>query len=332
MDEGRQRTAATDVAVVIIHWNQADRLRATLEHFARQSIAAEVVIVDNGSSKAALSDIRAVLAEQGSTIDVLEQGRNIGFGPAGNVGLRHWLAGSDCEFLVVAPHDALPAPDCLQRMVAEFRSRPTAGLACADVGDGVTPYINPYLGGVGIPATLEEGWEPADFPHGTLFMGRRRCLEEIGLFDERYFAYGEEVEIGLRARRARWEVGLVRGARVVNPTMRLGSQAVDYLMQRNTLVLVREMSGRAHSITRLAIALYGLLRGVVRPSTRSLLFAPRARLLGIAHYLRGRHGAPPESYFEKLDERGEPLRRPRDGSRSEVAADKDWLLRRTGGQ
>ena len=300
MDKSKSTGLAAKVGIVIIHWNQPDRCRKTLEHFRAQTFPVDIVIVDNGSNPVALGELDSLAT-------ILPQGRNRGFGPAGNAGLRHFLESSECEFLVVAPHDALPAPDCIERMVAHFRARPTAGLACADVGDGVTPYINSYLGGVGVAAVITDGWEPADFVHGTLFMARRRCLEEIGLFDERFFAYGEEVEIGLRARRARWEVGLVRGARVVNPTMRIGSDAVDYLMQRNTLRLVREISGPTHAVTRLAIALYGLFRGLLRPSARPLLFSPRGRVLGIFHYLIGRDGPPPDDFFEKLDERGEPL-------------------------
>ena len=47
-------------------------------------------------------------------------------------------------------------------------------------------------------------------------MLRRDCLDEVGLFDERYFSYCEEADLALRARRAGWKVGLVRGARVQN--------------------------------------------------------------------------------------------------------------------
>ncbi len=324
MGPSEHNAAEPAVAVVIIHWNQPDRCRKTVEHFRAQSIPVRIAIVDNGSAP-------STAPPEIPGVTVLRQAANLGFGPAANVGLRHWLQASQCPYLVVAPHDALPAPDCLERMLHEMQSRPTAGLACADVGDGVTPYINAYLGGVGVPSSVDEGWQPADFVHGTLFLARRACLDEIGLFDERYFAYGEEVEIGMRARRARWEVGLVRGARVVNPTMRLGSDAVDYLMQRNTLLFVREMSGRAHAITRLAIALYGLGKGLVAPASRPLLFAPRGRVRGIADYLRGRYGAPPADFFEQLDGSGEPLRQ---GSRAmrAIGPDRDWLLRRRVGE
>ena len=297
--------ASAPVGVVLVHWNQPDRCKRTIEAFEAQTVPVDLLVVDNGSRREVLAELRTFRPK----LFFRELGSNHGFGPAANVGLRRHLEHSDCEFVAVAPHDALPAPDCLEKLVRELRARPHGGLACADVGDGVTPYINPYLGGIGVEARVRDGWEPADYVHGTLLLARRRCLEDIGLFDERFFAYGEEVEIGARARAARWEVGLVRGARVVNPTSRLGTRAVDYLMERNTLLLVRELSGRTHALTRLAIAVVGLGRGLMQPETRPLLFAPRARLRGFVDYLRGRYGAPPKWYFEKLDARGEPLQK-----------------------
>ena len=293
------------IGVVVVHWDQPDRFRKTIDSFAAQTVPIEMVVVDNGSREQVLAELESVALASSLFVKIIRLGENRGFGPAANVGLRYWLERSAHELLVVAPHDALPAVDCLQKMADHFRDQPGIGLACADVGDGVTPYVNPYLGGVALPARVDEGWEPADFVHGTLFMGRRVCLEEIGLFDERFFAYGEEVEIGIRARNARWRVGLVRGACVINPTMRIGSQAVDYLMQRNTLLIVREASGRTHAMTRLAIAVVGLVRGFL-PSSSPFLFAPYARMRGFVDYLRGSFGPPPREFFEELDAKGEP--------------------------
>src|SRR3546814_19364238 len=79
--------------------------------------------------------------------------------------------------------------------------RPRAGLVCADFGDGATPVVDPYFGGILAPATVEAGWEPAGHPHGTLMFAHRTLLREVGLFDERYFAYCAEADLALRAKR-----------------------------------------------------------------------------------------------------------------------------------
>jgi hypothetical protein len=176
-------------------------------------------------------------------------------------------------------------------------SRPGAGLASADVGDGLTPVVDRYFGAIPAAATVTEGWEPAGYPHGTLMVARRECLEQVGLFDERYFAYCEEAELALRARKAGWEVGVVRGADVRNQDVGSHAAVVDYLQLRNTLLMVRENSGRYHASIRLLIAAWQLAAGSVAPATRGPYWSPRARLLAIAHHLRGRYGPPPEHLF-----------------------------------
>jgi len=187
----------------------------------------------------------------------------------------------------------VPLARRLARLVAECAARPRAGLASADVGDGLTPVVDRYFGAIPAPAVVADGWEPAGYPHGTLMIARRRCLEEVGLFDERYFAYCEEAELALRAKAAGWQVGVVRGAEVRNGHVGNRAAVVDYLQLRNTLLMVREHSGRYHATIRLLIALWDLAQGAMVPAARGPYWAPRARVLAVAHHLRRRYGPPP---------------------------------------
>ena len=296
---GRVRGEGTQVpvTVVLVHWNQPVHCVRTIGAFISQPVPVEVVVVDNGSDARLLRCLEDQIGAEGWSVRVLRQGYNSGFGPAANAGFRWWLDHGQSEWVALAPHDALPAPDTLGLLLRAASSRRRAGLACADVGDGETPVVDPYFGGMTKPAECIQGWEPADYPHGTLMVARRECIEEIGLFDERYFAYCEEADLGLRAKAAGWEVGLVRGAMVRNPTMRSGSPAVDYLMHRNTLMLVREHSGNYHAFVRFNIAGWQLLRGLVQPNNRAWLFSASGRALGMIDFLRGRHGPPPAVLF-----------------------------------
>jgi len=285
------------VRVVIVHWNQPTWLADTIRALAQQQGELRVVVVDNGSTPAARAELANVVASAPLPVDHVMLTRNTGFGPGANAGLRYWLEHDDLEWAVVMPHDALPAPGTIPRLVAMATAREHAGLACADVGDGESPVVDPYFGGMTVPARTTEGWERVDYPHGTLMLLRRDCVEEIGLFDERYFAYCEEADLGLRARDAGWEVGLGRGVMVRNPTMRSGSPAVDYLMHRNTLLLVREHSGRYHAFIRCLIAVWQTGRGLVQPSSRAWLYDARGRVWGMIDFLRGRFGPPPDRLF-----------------------------------
>lgn len=281
---------ALPLTVVVVHWNRAAHCLRSLAQLRRQGVAVRPLVVDNGSRPDELAALRAGLEPD---VELLELGENRGFGPAANAGYRRWLAEGTGEWVALMPHDALPDDGALAAMLAIAAERPRLGLLSADVGDGATPVIDPYFGGITRPAAVDEGFEPADHPHGTLMLARRGLLETVGLFDERYFAYCEEADLGLRATAAGWEVGLARGVMVRNPEMGPGSAAVAYLQLRNTLLLVRERSGRYHAAVRLLIALGQIARSVVQPSARDHLHHPRARLRGIADFLRGRYGPPP---------------------------------------
>jgi N-acetylglucosaminyl-diphospho-decaprenol L-rhamnosyltransferase len=283
--------------VVILHWNRADRCVGTVARFLAQEVpgGVRVVVVDNGSTPEALATVRAGLP---AGVELIELPANRGFGPGANVGFRHILANphpDDVGWVGLAPHDAEPAPDCLARMLAVVEARPRAGLACADFGDGATPVVDPYFGGILAPATVAEGWEPAGHPHGTLMLARRQLLEEVGMFDERYFAYCEEADLALRAKDAGWETGLIRGAMVVNPDLGTRIAVIDYLQLRNTLLLVREHSGRYKATIRYLLAVGQLLAGLVSPARRGPYWDPRSRVRALVDHVRGRYGPPPRS-------------------------------------
>jgi len=287
--------------VVILHWNRAERCVATVARFLAQEVegGVRIVVVDNGSTPQALAIVRAGLP---TGVELVELPCNRGFGPGANAGFRHVLAHprpGDAAWVGLAPHDAEPAPDCLARMLAVVSVRPSAGLACADLGDDATPVVDPYFGGILAPATVGEGWEPAGHPHGTLMLARRRVLEEVGLFDERYFAYCEEADLALRAKAAGWETGLIRGAIVVNPDLGTPIAVIDYLQLRNTLLLVREHSGRYHAAIRALLAVGQLLTGLVSPARRGPYWDPRSRVLALVDHARGRYGPPPRAIQER---------------------------------
>lgn len=293
----------TPLRVVIVHWNQVGACIDTVARFLDREVPVRVTVVDNASAPSARDELRRGLhAFPAAQVELVEVDHNAGFGPGANVGLRRFLdRPDDGEWCVLAPHDVDPFPGCLAAMLDAARDEPMAGLMCADVGDGMVPVIDPYFGGMAvlpnepIPAEVATSprWETVDYPHGTLMMLRRACLDEVGVFDERYFSYCEEADLALRARAAGWKVGLIRGARVQNIHIGSGMAIVDYLQTRNTLLLVQEMSGWYHAFIRAWFTIVQTWRGVRRPETRALIFDARARMLGLRDFVLRRFGPPP---------------------------------------
>ena len=175
-------------------------------------------------------------------------------------------------------------------------SRPDAGLVSAEFGRAYDsrPVIDRYIGGYVSPGRAGEGWEDADFPHGTLLVARRGALDQIGLFDERYFAYCEEADLGVRARRAGWKVGIIWGAVVNNPG-HAESEIVRYLKLRNTLLLVRDHFGSYPATIRCTFALLTLAVRSCRRRSPARHAIRRVEGRAILDFIRGRFGPPPSS-------------------------------------
>ncbi|HKX71454.1 MAG TPA: glycosyltransferase, partial [Acidimicrobiales bacterium] len=156
--------------LVIVHRHRPDAAARTVGLFLDQGVPVRVLVVDNGSTTAELARLRAGMP---TGAEVLEVGANSGFGPGANAGFRWFLSRDPSPWLGVAPHDAEPQPGCLNRLLDEVGSRPRAGLASADVGDGLTPVLDRYFGAIPAASTVTAGWEPAGYPHGTLMVARR---------------------------------------------------------------------------------------------------------------------------------------------------------------
>lgn len=281
----------SDVTVVVIHHRQPAQCIETCAAFRAQTVPVRIVVVDNGSSPEDLRRLKAV-----DDVTILQLDDNRGFGPAANAGIRHWLANGTGEWVMIAPHDARPRPDTVGVLLEVAGSRPHAGVACAEYGDQTRAVIDPFLGGLVVPLDSAGPWIPTEHPHGTLLALRRDCVEEVGLFDERYFAYVEEADLGLRSSAAGWEVGMVLGAVVRNPGTTVRRPVVEYLQTRNTLLLVREHFGTYNVSMRLLIALLGTTYQWLRPSRRAPWFDARARWLAMAHFVIRRFGPPPPAY------------------------------------
>ena len=285
--------AGEALEVIVVHRQQPERCVRTARSLLAQGVPLHITVVDNGSSPAAVEELQRDVPE--ATLVIL--GANRGFGPAANVGLRRWLQDGRGTWALVAPHDVLLERHCLRRLLAAVEDRPHAGLASAVYGNGgsTKPVVDRYFGGILVSAERDVGWEAAGHPHGTLMLARRACLAQVGLFDERYFAYCEEADLGERARRAGWEVGVVWDAVVENPSLSASTPVVEYLQLRNSLLLVRDHFGRYPAFIRLTMAIGDTVLRAMAPRRRTPIFSAPARWRAMVDFGRGRFGPPPGS-------------------------------------
>jgi GT2 family glycosyltransferase len=275
------------IRVFVVHWNQPMACAATVRAIIDQHVPVKVTILDNNSAPDAFETLRTHLDP---AIEIVRLPQNKGWGPALNVALRTWLQSAEGQFCLISAHDAALSPDCIPLLVQAAQANGRIGIACPQYDDATMPHLT-ALHGVRVDVDLAQSAGTTafvDVPHGTLMLIRRECLAEIGLFDERYFAYGDEHELGARAVRRGWKVALVWGAVVRNPGTSTPSLWRSYLFTRNSLLLVRDYYGPIAACLRAAI----LLANTLRRRDDGLAFSAKARVQGICDYFRGRFGPP----------------------------------------
>jgi N-acetylglucosaminyl-diphospho-decaprenol L-rhamnosyltransferase len=277
----------------ILHWNRPEECLRTVKAFQAQKVPLEIHIIDNHSEPEALRSLTERLSPE---VHLLVLGENKGWGGAFNLILREWIASTGSELCFICAHDAIPADGCMDLLLRAMVDNPRIGIACPEYGFPAVPQFSRlrYVRNIPVSPRPRGMNEAVDMPYGTLIGFRKRCLQEIGLFDERYFAYGDEHEIGLRARRCDWNVSIVWGAVVENPGTWTANRTRSYLFTRNSLLLVQSYAGRGWAGLRLLLMLPNTLRMLLLTSDRDFPFATSARLLGIRDFLLGRFGPPPD--------------------------------------
>lgn len=280
-----------EVDLLVVHWNEPSSCVATVQALLAQKIPLRVTVIDNHSEVECFARLQAEL-EPPVTFVRLDE--NKGWGGALNVVLRRWLAEQTNPYCLISAHDAVPEQNCLERLIAAADGDARIGIACPQYPDPFVIRLSRWRGV--FPETVETPSnglaQQVDAPHGTLMLVRRDCLGEIGLFDERYFAYGDEHELGARAGRRGWKVVLVWGAIVTNPATSTASSWRSYLFARNSLLLVHDYFGRTAAWVRAMLILANTLRLLSLTRDNGFAFSAQARWKAVRDYLAGRSGRP----------------------------------------
>jgi GT2 family glycosyltransferase len=201
------------VSVIIVNYNRAALLEACLRSLVQpQGVPFEAVVVDNGSSDGSVETVEAFAAAAPFPVRLLRNAENLGFCAANNQGIR----ASAAPFVALLNNDAEAEPDWLAQLHSAFED-PRVGMAASKILVYEDPRIIDKAGhliwldgqnrgrGTGERDCGQyEQMEDVLWPDGCACMYRRAMLDDIGLFDEDLFAYGDDAELGLRARIAGW--------------------------------------------------------------------------------------------------------------------------------
>jgi GT2 family glycosyltransferase len=238
------------VTVVIPTLAADSRLLECVQSLLRQTCQdLEVVIVDNSGQGLVRRN------GTGAGARVIENARNAGFGAAINQGAR----ASTSPYVATLNDDAVACPGWLAALVSALEARPDAGMCASQVrlfGESRLDSAGMLVALDGSSKQRGHGRHPEDFPvpeealmsSGSAALYRRSMLEEIGGFDDDFFLYCEDTDLGLRARWAGWKCLYAPAAVVEHHYSHSAGRASPvkaYYVERNRLfVLVKNFPGR----------------------------------------------------------------------------------------
>ncbi len=230
------------VSVVVLNWNGMDYLAECLESVARQVYAPrELIVVDNGSTDASAQWLRL---RSTAGFRLIELQTNTGFAHGVNTGIRASIG----EFIALLNNDAVAEREWLARLVAAAKA-PDVGMVASKILFYDRRDVIDKTGHLFYPDGLNRGRGAGEsdrgqhdrggeifFPDGCAALYRRSMLQETGLFDEQFFSYGDDADLGLRARWRGWKCAYAPEARVYHRhSSSLGKYSPEkaFLVERN---------------------------------------------------------------------------------------------------
>jgi GT2 family glycosyltransferase len=234
-----------DLGIVIVNWNVRDLLAACLDSVyldlaqSGGSLRAVVCVVDNASTDGSVEMLRAQFPR---TLRI--ESDNLGMGAGNNRGLRALQAqAAPFAFLVLNP-DTVVRPGALRHLLAVMRSRPRAGVVAPKLvnPDGTLQHSGFRFPGLGqavldlfpppprlarlttsalngrYPAAAYFSGQPFQVDHtlGAAFLVRAAAITEVGLFDETFQMYCEEIDWQWRLALAGWERWVAPAAEIMH--------------------------------------------------------------------------------------------------------------------
>lgn len=235
---------AKKVTIVIPNWNGRQHLQRCLPAVLAQTFPHfEVVVVDNASIDGSVEWVQ----EHFPQITLIVNDSNLGFAAANNIAIR----ATSAPYIATLNNDTQVETTWLSELVNSILSESRVGMIASKILYMQPPHLVDSAGievsRAGLAQNRYNGMhensvetEPYEVfgPSAAAALYRRAMLDEIGLFDESYFAYHEDTDLAWRARLMGWRCLYVPTARVYHAhsaTSRQGSPFKRYLLARNGL-------------------------------------------------------------------------------------------------
>lgn len=216
------------IFIIIVSYNGRKYLPALFEGLAKQTIKAEIILVDNNSTDGATLDYPAY---------IIRNGENLGFARGNNIGIEYALA-NGADYVVLLNQDTRVEPDWLEKIINKMEQ--DKSVACAQSLILMWPdkeKINSagneiHFLGFGFSNRQKTAGE-VTYCSGAACVFSAEALKKVGLFDDKLFMYQEDLDLGWRFRLAGYKNVLVPETIVYHEYRYSQAKYKYYYMERN---------------------------------------------------------------------------------------------------
>jgi GT2 family glycosyltransferase len=273
------------ISLIIVNYNTEAETHQCLTSLAKLEAANfnyTIVIVDNGSRE----QFALTKTEQKLPVEIVRSESNLGFTGGNNLGIKFALDKYNSDFVLLLNNDTYVDPTFLKQLYRYGQKHPEQGMICPKIyfAQGFEYHQGSYQvadrgrvlwyggGSIDWPNLLcfhravdevdlgqVDNFTTSDFATGCCILIKREVLEKVGLFDERYFLYLEDVDLSLRAVEKGYQIGFCPEAVIwhknAGSSGGSGSALHQYYQTRNRLLFGLMHGSNRNRITTISYLL-----------------------------------------------------------------------------
>ena len=271
------------LSIVIVNYNVKHFLEQCLKsvYQAIQNIEAEIFVVDNNSVDGSQEIVRSSFPE----VNLISNAKNTGFSKANNQAIKKSIG----EYILLLNPDTIVPENCFDNIIKFADQTPDLGGCGVPMFDGQGNYLPESKRGLPTPEVAfykmvglnklfpkskkfgkyHLGYLPANQNHeveilaGAFMLIRKEVLDKIGLLDETFFMYGEDIDLSYRITKAGWKNYYFAGSRIIHykgeSTKKLSTNYVKIFYKAMVIFAEKHYAGGNQKLFKLFInlAIYG---------------------------------------------------------------------------
>lgn len=254
------------VTIVVLNWRQKEKTLRCLQSLNKLETPCHIIVVDNGSADGSA----AAISKHFTDVELVALPDNVGFATGCNIAIQRALDLATCKYIFFVNNDAVLHPKALSKLLISAGRYPQGAIlgpkvyfwhdrrkiwyAGARRRRGVFAATNTGRGKIdsGQYSQIRE----VDYVFGAAMLIHRRVFDQVGLFDERFFLYLEDLDFCIRAQAKGFPIVFVPGAHVWHEGA--ASTSHDNALRRSFLIESTALFLKKHAspLTVLPIMVY----------------------------------------------------------------------------